>query len=154
SMRLLFLSHCAPNAPDKGEKIRARHEVLRLSRIHDLHVVCFARQQAEIDSLKSMQRLCGSVYSELLSFKTNLARSAIPFALGGCLNFLFYQSRGLARHVRDLHAEKPFDAAIVYSTPMAQYVPEGIPYILDMQDVDSEKWMQYSEGRFLGPLYR
>jgi sugar transferase (PEP-CTERM/EpsH1 system associated) len=154
-MRILFLAHCAPNAPDKGEKIRAHHTVLRLSRIHELHVACFAREQDEVDSLRAMEDRCASVYAELVSSRASLMRSAFPFALGGCLNLLFYQSRTLARHVRELHAAKPFDAAIVYSTPMAQYVPEGIPYILDMQDVDSEKWLQYAtDGRLLGPLYR
>lgn len=153
-MRLLFLSHCAPNAPDKGEKIRAHHTVLRLSRLHELHVVAFARQAAEIESLRKLEGPCASVYAERLSPAASLVRAAVPFALGGCLNLLFYRGSGIARRVRELAAQQPFDAALVYSAPMAQYVPRGTPYLLDMQDVDSEKWFQYADTRFPGFLYR
>ena len=44
-------------------------------------------------------------------------------------------------------------AAIAYSLPMVQYVPAGVPYVLDMQDVDSEKWIQYSRLRWPSFVY-
>lgn len=153
-MRVLFLSHCSPDAPDKGEKIRAHHLLLRLSQAHELHVVAFARRASEIEALQKYRGVCASLYAEQLSTPVSLARSAVPFALGECLNMQFYYSSGIARQVRELTAEKSFDVALVYSTPMAQYVPAGTPYVLDMQDVDSEKWFQYGQQRFPGWLYR
>jgi sugar transferase (PEP-CTERM/EpsH1 system associated) len=153
-MRVLFLSHCSPDAPDKGEKIRAHHILLRLSHAHELHLVSFARRASEVEALEKFRGKCASLFAEELSTPAALARAAIPFALGGCLNTLFYHSPGIARRVRELAAEKRFDAALVYSTPMAQYVPPGTPYVLDMQDVDSEKWFQYGSRRFPGWLYR
>src|SRR5947209_12084444 len=153
-MRILFLSHCAPDTPNKGEKIRAYYTVQRLSREHELHVVCFARQPSEIESLKKIEPQCASVYAELHHSKTALLRSALPFLSGGCLNLLYYRNAGIARRVRELAGEKPFDVAIVYTLVMAPYVPPGTPYILDLQDVDSEKWFQYAERRRPGFLYR
>jgi hypothetical protein len=45
---LLFLSHCVPAPPDKGEKIRAYHEIQQLASRYRIHLVCFARSQSEV----------------------------------------------------------------------------------------------------------
>ena len=152
-MRLLLLSHCAPDAPDKGEKVRACHLLRRLSARHELHVACFARRKEELEGLESVRGQCASLYAELLDRRWRLARSALPFLAGGCLNVLLFRSRRMARHVEQLAARQALDAAVVYTVPMAQYVPAGVPFLLDMQDVDSEKWRQYAARRFPGLLY-
>ena len=47
-------------------------------------------------------------------------------------------------------AERPVGLGFAYSTPMAQYFDgAGIPWVLDMVDVDSEKFAAYgAEGRW------
>lgn len=153
-MRLLFLSHCAPDAPDKGEKVRAYDIVRRLSARHELHVACFARNLRELDGLRQLEARCASVYAELLKEPRALVRAAVAFAFGGCLNEFYYRSGKMRRYVRTLAAQSPFDAAVVYTLPMAQYTPPETPFVIDMQDVDSEKWFQYAHRRFPGVLYR
>jgi sugar transferase (PEP-CTERM/EpsH1 system associated) len=153
-MRVLFLSHCAPDAPDKGEKVRAHYTVRRLSRVHELHVVCFSRSDSEVEGLRKLERECASVYGAPLHPKAALLRSAMPFLAGGCLNRLYYLDVRLQRRIAELTADRQFDAAVVYTLPMAQYVPPGTPYLFDLQDVDSEKWFQYAQRRFPGFLYR
>jgi sugar transferase (PEP-CTERM/EpsH1 system associated) len=152
-MELLYLSHCVPTSPDKGEKIRSHHELLYLLRTHSVHLVCFARSEAEAKSARQLSDRCRSVYVELLSAKTALAGAAIRYAFGACLTTSFYGSRRMKHYVRDLASRVPLAASIAYSSAMGPYAPEGIPLLLDMVDVDSEKWRQYASSRAFGLLY-
>ena len=149
---LLFLSHCVPNPPNKGEKIRAHHELSHLAREYRIHLACFARNETEMQDALALRERCASVYVELLPFRTTLLRAAGRFALGGCLTTSFYDSPRLRAYTKSLE-RLPLSASLVYSSVMAQYAPADIPLLLDMVDVDSEKWMEYGRMRRPGPVY-
>lgn len=153
-MRLLFASHCTPNPPNKGEKIRSHNILTRLGRRHEVHLACFARDESELESAREMEQYCASVHAELLDSRVALAKAAVPFLLGQCLNMRFYHSASFARYIQTLCGRVAFDSAIAYSLPLAPYIPANIPCLLDMQDVDSEKWFQYAETRMPSFLYR
>lgn len=147
-LELLFLSHCVPNPPDKGEKIRAYHEVRLLSRDHRVHVVCFAKNPQEVAQAREMEEWCASVHVELVAGTRFLARAAAAYCLGESLNFGYYRSPAIHRAVRSLAARVKLDAAVAYSVVMQPFVPAGLPHILDMIDVDSEKWLTFGQSRF------
>jgi hypothetical protein len=46
-MDISFLSRCVPNPPDKGDKIRAWHELNALAASHRVHLACFAKNTEE-----------------------------------------------------------------------------------------------------------
>jgi sugar transferase (PEP-CTERM/EpsH1 system associated) len=62
--------------------------------------------------------------------------------------------------VHRLVSERQFDAVVAYGTAMARYVFEpplrDVPCVLDMIDVDSEKWAALGKtaGAFRRPIYR
>lgn len=145
-MDLLYLSHCVPNAPDKGEKIRAFHVLAYLTQRCRVHLVCFARTDAEVAAAKAM-RNCASVYVEKISHTTALTKAACGFFAGSCLNTRYFSSKAMRNHVRQLAHSVGLDATIAYTTVMAPYAPPGVPVLLDMSDVDSEKWFQYAQMR-------
>jgi sugar transferase (PEP-CTERM/EpsH1 system associated) len=147
-MELLFLSHCVPNPPNKGEKIRAYHEISALARRHPVHLVCFARERAELQDADKLHNLCSSVQVfPLFPFPLRLGAAGVRFLAGQCLNSAFYSSRAMAKYVRELYARHRIGCAVAYSAVMARYVPQGARFVLDMQDVDSEKWLQYALER-------
>ena len=147
-MELIFLSHCVPNPPDKGEKIRAFHEINALAAHHDVHLVCFAREASELDAADKLRDRCASVYvAPLYPFGLHVGRAGLGFLLGSSLNTEFYSSGKLQAYVNRLAEERKIDGAVAYSAVMAPYVPDPTPFILDMLDVDSEKWFQYAEQR-------
>lgn len=152
-MDLAYISHCVPDAPDKGEKIRAYHEFRHLAARHRVHLVCFARTRAEVEAARRLGTHCASLYVERLHPGLALARAALHFAAGGCLTAAFYASPGMHRRVRELAAHAHLSAALVYSSAMAPYAPAGVPLVLDMCDVDSEKFSQYARMRRPGFLY-
>ena len=102
---------------------------------------------------RQLEDRCASVHAIPLDPRTALARAAASFALGGCLNRTFYSSRRMREQVGRLSA-LPLAATVAYSCPMAQYAPPGVPLLVDMVDLDSEKWFQYAELRVGGLLYR
>lgn len=143
---LLYLSHCVPDAPNKGEKIRAFHVVNELAQRYRLHLVCFARTDAEVAAAKTM-RNSASVYVEKISPKAALIKAGWGFLRGSCLNTRYFQSNAMREYVGRLSGSVKLEATVAYTTVMAPYAPPGIPMLLDMSDVDSQKWFQYAQMR-------
>ena len=152
-MDILYLSHCVPNPPNKGEKIRAFHELNHLSKKYRVHLACFARNADEIRDAEVLKDRCASVYVEPFSRSRALADAAVCFGFGGCLTTSFYGSRRMRRYVESLR-KLPLSATLVYSSAMAQYAPSQVPMWLDMVDVDSEKWTQLGRTRWPGMAYK
>lgn len=144
SPRILFLSHCVPYPPDKGERIRAYHALIRLAEIGEVHLACIARSPEEEDAAASLRDICASVHVERIEPRWALLQAAVHFASGGCLTRAYYGGTTLGRHIAALG---PLDVTVAYSSAMAQYAPETVPMVLDMVDVDSEKWAQYAAMR-------
>jgi sugar transferase (PEP-CTERM/EpsH1 system associated) len=152
-MDILFLSHCVPNPPDKGEKIRAWHELNALAAKHKVHLVCFARTGEEIGKAHELRDRCASVFTELIAPRKALAGAAIRFGLGGCLNTSFYRNPKLSAHIEGLK-KTGLDATLAYSSAVVQFAPSDVPLWIDMVDVDSEKWFEYGERRWPGAIYK
>jgi sugar transferase (PEP-CTERM/EpsH1 system associated) len=152
-MDLLYLSHCVPNPPDKGEKIRAHHILHALAAAgHRVHLAAFARRPSDLAAARELAPACASVHVEPLS-RGALPRAAWKFLTGGCLTTAYFDSRTLRAYIDGLARTVPLAASLVYTAAMAQYAPPDLPLLLDMTDVDSEKWLQYSRMRPGGPLY-
>jgi hypothetical protein len=152
-VHLLFLAHCVPNPPEKGEKIRAFHVLTKLAERYSVHLACFAKYRAEIEAARHLESCCSSVYVEPLPRTLALAAAAVKFGAGGCLTTSFYGSKGIRRYVQSLRT-LPLAASVAYTSAMAQYAPEDIPMILDLVDVDSEKWLDYARSGWPGWAYR
>src|SRR5205085_921553 len=148
SPHILFLSHCVPYPPDKGERIRAYHDLQRLASMGRVHVACMAQTRQEAAAAEQLRAVlpdtpgagCASLYVERLEPRWALARAAARFAAGACLTESYFGAPGLRRHVASLAR---VDVTVAYSSAMAQYARADVPLVMDMVDVDSEKWMQY-----------
>jgi sugar transferase (PEP-CTERM/EpsH1 system associated) len=143
---ILYLSHCLPTIPDKGERIRAYHEVLYLSRRYRVHVAAFVRDVHAIDAVDTVRPLCGSFYFEKLR-RFTLPYKGLRFLFGRSLINSFYRSESLRKYVEELSREVRFSATIAFTAAMAPYAPAGVPLLVDMVDVDSEKWAEYAHRR-------
>ena len=146
-MDILYLSPCPPNPPDKGERIRAFHTIGYFGARCRVHLACFVRSGDEAEKARAMSDQCASIYVEQVSKYSALASAALRFAMGGCLTTSYYSSSRLKRYAEDLAQRVPLAATVVYSSAMFPMAPPGVPILLDMSDVDSEKWLQYAEMR-------
>ena len=145
--RLLFLAHRIPYPPDKGEKIRAWHMLEHLARDWTVDLGCLLDDPADAEHLSVLRGCCAEVHAAPVTRRGRIARTLFGTRPGEPLSLAWFHEPGLARWVRAGLGARRYEAVLVYSSAMATYVPPGPggpPRILDMVDVDSEKWRAYA----------
>ncbi len=143
---LLFLAHRVPYPPDKGEKIRAWHIFRHLARTHRIHLGCFIDDPADAPRLGELQTLCADLACFPLDRRSQKLKALLRVRPGQPLSLGYFQDRRLQRWV-DAKLAAGISRAFVFSSAMAGYLmhASGVRRILDMVDVDSEKWTAYAE---------
>ncbi len=149
--RLLFLAHRLPYPPDKGDRIRSWHILEYLSRRFEVELGCLSDDPADQDHLPKLRGLCAAV--ECVPVRLGLAagaRALLRARPGRPLTLGWFHAPRLRAWVAAGLAARRYDAAFVYSSAMAQYVLaapgwDAVPArVLDLVDVDSEKWLAYA----------
>ena len=111
--------HAPPSyPPDKGERIRAFHELRYLAARHEVDLFCFADSQESAENKQALQGICRSVYVEVLKRPTRLLRAAGNFFTGQPLSFGFFHSRKFDAKVRQALCERDYDMIFVYCSSM------------------------------------
>jgi sugar transferase (PEP-CTERM/EpsH1 system associated) len=145
-VKILFLCHRIPYPPDKGDKIRAFHQIKAIAARHEVDLFTLADDPADLKHGKALGEYCREV--TVASLNARLARlKSLPYLLTStALTIPYFGSRELQGRVRKALAERSYDRIYVYCSAMAQYVDpvEGIPIVTDLVDVDSDKWTQYA----------
>ena len=154
---LLFLASRIPYPPDKGEKIRGWHMLERLARSHRLHVGAFIDDPADFGHVEHVRRVAGGEvrFVPLRPLPARL-RALRALAGGGSLSCAVFQSTELERWIDRVLRDHPIGGTYVLSSAMAGYVMRRpalrrAPAILDMVDVDSDKYRQYA-GQARAPM--
>lgn len=156
-LRVLYLCHRLPFPPDKGDKIRAFHQIRALGRRHQMHLLALADH--EVPDLAPLHDLCDRVEVFPIQKSSAYARAALGVLRPRPLTLSFFDSAELERRAAELARSERFDLVVVYSSSMAPYAEPflraGVPAVLDMVDVDSAKWGQYSRFASLAlrPVY-
>jgi sugar transferase (PEP-CTERM/EpsH1 system associated) len=146
---LLFLAHRMPYPPDKGDKIRSWHFLQGLARRHVVHLGAFVDDPVDWQHRPVLERVCGELCLRSLPVRLATARSALGLLNGEPLTLPYYRDRGMMRWVRELAQRRRLDGVFVFSSSMAQYAA-ALPStaagrrVLDLCDVDSDKWRQYA----------
>lgn len=148
-MRILFLAHRIPYPPDKGDKIRSFHQLRGLvARGHEVHLCAFADDRDDLRHSETLATLCQSVHIVPLERRRAGARVLAGLLGAAPLSFRYFASAAMRRHVESTVARIRPHAVVVYSSPMAQYVPASLAArtAVDLVDVDSEKWEDYARS--------
>jgi len=150
---LLFLAHRIPYPPDKGDKIRSYHLLKALAAEHTVHLGTFVDDPADWAHVAAVERLCkGEVCIRPLNPSLARLRSASGLLTGEPLTLAYYRDSTLRRWIRKLGACRSLTGVLAFSACMAQYAARvaldlGAPCVLDLCDVDSDKWRQYAASR-------
>ena len=149
--RLLFLAHRLPYPPDKGDRIRSWHILEHLAARWEVELGCLSDDPADQAHLPAMQAICGAVTCVPVRLGMAAAtrallrvRHGLPLTLG------WFHAPALRDWVLAGLAARRYDAVFVYSSAMAQYVLDAAGWqhvrrsVLDLVDVDSEKWLAYA----------
>jgi sugar transferase (PEP-CTERM/EpsH1 system associated) len=171
-MRILFLSHRVPYPPNKGEKIRAYHELAHLAERHEVWLACLADRKADLTDLEALKPLCERVACECRPGGVRAHWRLVRALFGGTpLSVAAFRCPRLARTVQAWLASEQFDVVLAFSSSTAQYVwdtgsaavgadeadsraaPSSVrraPRVMDLCDVDSEKFRAYTLRRSAG----
>ncbi len=153
-MKILYLSHCLPYPPTKGDKLRAYHEIRHLARRHEVHLLCLDRAKHESEDLPALRKICAT--AEVFHLEKRRARLRAVRALFSStpLTLAYYRSGSFANRVREVAERHDVDMVMAYCSSMAPYAHmiEGVPRAIDLVDVDSAKWEQYAQ--YAAPLKR
>ncbi len=148
-MNILYLTHRIPYPPNKGDKIRAFHQLQHLAQKHRVHLACLVDNPNDLPHVKDLDKYCASV--EAVYRGSAGARLHILTALstGTPLSVAAFYSRELQRRIEQRLRSEAIDRIFVFSAAMAEYVRDvtGIPKVIDFVDADSEKWRLYAGYR-------
>ena len=155
---LLFLAHRLPYPPDKGDKVRSYHLLRHLCEQHRVFVGTFLDDPDDERHLPALREMCAGLQVCRLDPRRARLASLRGLLDGQPLTLHHYRSAELQRWVDRSIDEHEIDAAVVFSSAMAQYVSNrsSLPLLLDLVDVDSAKWTQYATHHRwpLSALYR
>ena len=148
---LLFISHCLPWPPNKGEKIRAWHMIEHLAAEYRVHLGCVVSDPADMAHVAHMQSVCASVGAFPIDRRVQKIRALLRARPGRPLMPDFYHARALQTWVDTTLRGEPIGAIYIYTVAMAPYVLRAAARlrILDAVDIDSEKWAEYARRTLL-----
>ncbi|MGE0418864.1 MAG: TIGR03087 family PEP-CTERM/XrtA system glycosyltransferase [Acetobacteraceae bacterium] len=152
---LLFLTQRLPYPPIKGEKIRPFQILSYLARSFTLDLGCLIDDPTDRQHFGPVQALCRDMHVAEIDRRIAKLTCLTGLLSGEALSVVFFRDRGLMRWVRDI-VERTRPAVIfVNSSNMAPYVldlPRTGLRVVDLADVDSEKWRAYAETTG-GPMH-
>jgi sugar transferase (PEP-CTERM/EpsH1 system associated) len=147
-MRILYLCQRVPYPPNRGDKIATYHHIRHLARNHDVAVGCLADGEEDLANVSEIANFLTSVDAVLLSRRRGRLRTLAALATRTPLTLAYFNEPELRWCIRQRMAASRFDAVVIYSSGMAQFVEEsgGVPRVMFFSDLDSLKWRQYAEN--------
>ena len=143
-MKILYLVHRLPYPPNKGDKVRSYHLLKHLAARHEVHLGTFIDDPDDEQHLPRVRALCAGLHAARLNPRIAKLASLRGLLTGEALSLPYYRDAGLQAWVRETATRVGFDAVVVFSGVMAQYVPDGLRHLVDFVDVDSAKWRDYA----------
>lgn len=147
---ILFLAHRLPYPPDKGDKIRSWHFLQHLAGRAQVHLGCLIDDPDDLRHLPRLERICASVHAVEIEPARRRLLSLRGLLTGEPLTFPYFADRRLATWIDKIARTTRLDLAFAYSSGMAPLIaPTALDVprrVVDLVDLDSEKWRQYGNG--------
>ena len=143
---LLYLVHRLPYPPNKGDKVRSYHLLKHLAARHRVFLGTFIDDPQDEAYVDKLPEFCADMHIARISPRTARIRSLAGLLGNEALTLPYYRNAGLQAWVERTLREQKIDAAVIFSSAMAQYV-QGVPdlrTLVDFVDMDSAKWTQYA----------
>jgi sugar transferase (PEP-CTERM/EpsH1 system associated) len=146
---LLFLVQRIPYPPIKGEKIRHLQLRRQLRKSHNVHLGCLVDDPDDVQHIAAVREMCASAHFAEIDRARAKISCLTGLLTGEPLSVVFYRDRGLANWVRHVMETIKPEIIVVCSSNMAPYILDfrrsGTPCLVDLVDVDSEKWRAYAQ---------
>ena len=151
---VLFLCHRIPFPPNKGDKITTYNLVKYLAARYRVVIGCFIDDEHDRQYIADVEAMSEELFTVDICGKSSLQSGLQSLIAGKPVSTHHYKNQAMQNWVDDVISRRKIDRLIAYSGGTAQFI-EHEKYankkrILDMADVDSDKWRQYAENK---PFY-
>lgn len=147
---LLYLVHRLPYPPNKGDKITSYNILRYLSKRYNVYLGCFIDDPDDRQYVPKVEALCSGLCATPLNPQLRKVSSLRGLVSDQALSLPYYENRKLQTWVDKVLGTRKIDGVLVLSGAMAQFVAPhlgNIPRtVLDLEDVDSDKWQLYAEN--------
>jgi len=142
---LLYLVHRMPYPPNKGDKVRSYHLLKHLVARHRVFVGTFVDDPDDEMHVDTLRAMCAGLHVTRLRPARARVGSLLGLLGGEALTLRYYRDGALQRWAGETARRERIDAAVVFSSSMAQFAEGlGLPTLVDFVDVDSAKWTAYA----------
>src|SRR5262249_25104892 len=144
----LYLVHRVPYPPDKGDRIRAFHILRCLSQRASIHLACLADEPVSPEVVATLERYCARVAVVPLRNWSRWPRALVSLLRGRTATEGAFWSPEFLALLRSWVTDTRIRVALASSSGMVPYLQtdalSGIPAVVDLVDVDSQKWLDYA----------
>lgn len=143
-----MLVHRIPFPPNKGDKIRSFHLLQHLSQHYRVFLGCFIDDAFDEQYVSELQNWCEAVCCIRLHKTAAMLRGLTGFITGKAITLPYFFHPKMQRWTNNIIQQQQIQQVLIYSSAMAQYVQNSTfltNKVIDFVDIDSDKWLQYSE---------
>lgn len=144
-MNILCICHNIPYPPNKGEKIRPYYFIKHLAKEHDIFLLSLSKNYQDCKYEEELKKFCKTCQVFPLSRLGSKVLALLCLLSPFPMTFGYFYSKRLKREIAATLAQNNIDAILAFCSSSAQYVLSLKDHttIVDLIDVDSEKWRQY-----------
>lgn len=143
-MRVLMLTHRLPYAPNRGDRLRAYYVLRALAAQADVDLVSLVHSREEASRACDLIGAAASVETVMAPRSWNRMVALARLAGDRPLTHALLSGRGMRQALDRVVRDRRPDVVLAYCSGMARFALEppldGRPLVVDMVDVDSEKW--------------
>lgn len=143
-MRVLYLTHRLPYAPNRGDRIRSFHLLEGLRAAADVTLLSLVHDDDEAAQAGQLSARGVRVLTARVRGADRYLRAGLALAGSAPLTHVLLDSAEAAGALARVAAAEPPDVVVSYCSGMAHLALappfDRVPFVLDMVDVDSEKW--------------
>jgi sugar transferase (PEP-CTERM/EpsH1 system associated) len=149
-VRVLYLTHRLPFAPNRGDRIRSYHLLEGLRAAAKVTLVSLVHDAAEAGQVTSLEDRGVDVSVARVGGPVRWARAGLALAGSRPLTHVLLDSPELAPAIRRAVDAAAPDVVVAFCSGMAKFALDPpldrFPFVLDMVDVDSEKWRSLADS--------
>ncbi len=149
--RVLYVTHRVPWPPDRGDRIRTWNILKFLAARAEVDLLCLADEPASPECLSVLKRMTNRLAVVPHQGFHRYCSGLLSMICGGTITEGMFECRKAVDILKTWSASGGWDAALASSSGVAEYTsPEilgtRVRRWIDLIDVDSQKWHDYSRS--------
>ena len=149
-MKILVVLPRFPYPLDKGDKLRAYHQIVELSKRHRIYLFCVSHHKVGDDAIQALRPYCQEIHVERLNIAVCAFNIVRNWFASKSLQMGYWNTERSKRHCRAFAKKVQPDVVynqMVRTMPMVARLP--FPKVMDFQDalsMNTERRMEQTTG--------